>query len=185
MVRAGGILTVLAFAIFLTLSLLAGIMRSPDPGRSTHLPVTDHLTMFTNLPFFPQQASAQAAQVDTIYFFMVAVTAFFSLLIAALVVLFSVKYRRRSGDEIGVAIHGSGARAALDVHPPWHRDGDVRVGAKVFFDLCPATGDDGDLHRRQAVDVEGAAYQQPTRDQRAPRPIGRPVKLVMGSKDVI
>ena len=40
--------------------------------------------MFTNFPFFPQQASAQAGQVDAIYFFMVAVTAFFSILIAAL-----------------------------------------------------------------------------------------------------
>ncbi len=40
--------------------------------------------MFTNLPFFPQQASAQATQVDAIYFFMVAVTAFFALLIGAL-----------------------------------------------------------------------------------------------------
>jgi cytochrome c oxidase subunit 2 len=47
--------------------------------------------MFTNLPFFPQQASAQAAQVDAIYFFMVAVTAFFSLLIAVLVVVFAIK----------------------------------------------------------------------------------------------
>jgi cytochrome c oxidase subunit 2 len=63
--------------------------------------------MFTNLPFFPQQASVQAGQVDAIYFFLVAVTAFFSLLIAVLVVVFAVKYRRRSDDEIGVAIHGS------------------------------------------------------------------------------
>src|SRR5918993_5378769 len=63
--------------------------------------------MFTNFPFFPPQASAQAGQVDAIYFFMVAVTAFFSLLIAALVVVFAIKYRRRHRDEIGHAIHGS------------------------------------------------------------------------------
>ena len=63
--------------------------------------------MFQNLPFFPQQASAQAMQIDAIYFFMVAVTAFFSLLIGALVVVFAVKFRRRHHDEIGIAIHGS------------------------------------------------------------------------------
>ena len=44
--------------------------------------------MFTNFPFFPQQASTQASQVDAVYFFLVAVTAFFSLLIATLIVVF-------------------------------------------------------------------------------------------------
>ena len=63
--------------------------------------------MFTNFPLFPQQASAQAGQVDAIYFFMVAVTAFFSILIAGLVVFFAIKYRRRHRDEVGYAIHGS------------------------------------------------------------------------------
>ena len=50
--------------------------------------------MFTNFPFFPEQASTQAAQVDGVFFFTMAVTAFFSLLIAALLVLFAIKYRR-------------------------------------------------------------------------------------------
>ena len=63
--------------------------------------------MFTNFPLFPQQASLQAGQVDGIYFFMVAVTAFFSILIATLVVVFAIKYRRRHRQEVGHAIHGS------------------------------------------------------------------------------
>ena len=63
--------------------------------------------MFTNFPFFPQQASEQAAQVDALYFFLVAVTAFFTALVAILVVVFAVKFRRKHGDEVGVAIHGS------------------------------------------------------------------------------
>ena len=60
-----------------------------------------------NFPFFPAAASAQAGQVDAVYFFMLAVTAFFTLLIAALVVVFAVKFRRRHDDEVGAAIHGS------------------------------------------------------------------------------
>ena len=63
--------------------------------------------MFTNLQFFPEAASAQAGQVDAVFFFMVAVTAFFSVLIATLVVVFAVKYHRKHDDEVGVAIHGS------------------------------------------------------------------------------
>ena len=37
--------------------------------------------MFTNFPFFPQQASEQAANIDALYFFLVAVTGFFMALI--------------------------------------------------------------------------------------------------------
>ena len=92
--------------------------------------------MFTNFPLFPEQASTQAGQVDAVYFFMVAVSAFFSLLIAFLIVFFAVRYRRRSDEEIGVAIHGSLALELLWTFIPL---GIVMVmfgwGAKVFFDL--------------------------------------------------
>jgi len=63
--------------------------------------------MFTNFPFFPQQASEQAAQVDALYFFLLAVTGFFAALIAILVAVFATRFHRRHDDEIGEAIHGS------------------------------------------------------------------------------
>ena len=120
------------------------------------------LTMFTNLPFFPQQASAQAAQVDAIYFFMVAVTAFFSLLIAALVVVFAIKFRRRHDDEVGVAIHGSLALELLwTVIPLVIAMVMFALGREGLLPLYRAAGRrDGDLRRRQAVDVEGAAHRR-------------------------
>jgi len=49
--------------------------------------------MWKNLPLFPEQASSMASQVDGLYFFLVAVSAFFTLLIFALVFVFAVKYR--------------------------------------------------------------------------------------------
>ena len=64
------------------------------------------MSPFSSLPLLPQQASLQAGQVDALYFFMVAVTAFFSLMIAGLIIFFAIKYRRRHDEEIGVAIHG-------------------------------------------------------------------------------
>ena len=69
-VRVGGVATVLAFLVV--------PVRQPAP-RARGRPArscdrTPNLTMFTNFPFFPQQASTQAAQVDALYFFMVAVT---------------------------------------------------------------------------------------------------------------
>ena len=143
--------------------------------------------MFKTLPFFPQHASARAAQVDAIYFFMVAVTAFFSLLIAALVVFFAIKYRRKSDDEVGVAIHGSLALELMWTFIPlaiamvmfaW--------GAKVFFDLYrPPAG-------AMEIFIVGKQWMWKAQHADGQReinelhvPLGRPVKLVMGSEDVI
>jgi len=52
--------------------------------------------VFSNSPFFPEQASSFARDVDLLYFFLVALTAFFTLLIAGLVAVFAIQYRRRS-----------------------------------------------------------------------------------------
>src|SRR5258708_3410323 len=59
-----------------------------------------------NLPLFPEQASTVAKHVDALYLFLVAITAFFSLLIAALILFFIIKYKRTPGRE-AEQIHGS------------------------------------------------------------------------------
>src|SRR6476660_9633197 len=46
-------------------------------------------------PLFPEVASTIARSVDRLYFFLVVVSAFFSILISFFVVYFAVKYRRR------------------------------------------------------------------------------------------
>ncbi|HWF08997.1 MAG TPA: cytochrome c oxidase subunit II [Bryobacteraceae bacterium] len=47
---------------------------------------------------FPEAASSIAGQVDGLYAYLVLISAFFSLLIAFLVVFFAVKYRRKSDE---------------------------------------------------------------------------------------
>jgi cytochrome c oxidase subunit 2 len=143
--------------------------------------------MFTNFPLFPQQASVQAGQIDAVFFFMVAVTGFFSVLIAALVIYFAVKYRRRRDDEIGVPIHGSLALELLWTIIPF---GIAMVmfawGAKVFFDAYrPPAG-------AMEVYVVGKQWMWKVQHKDGHReinelhvPVGRPVKLIMGSEDVI
>jgi cytochrome c oxidase subunit II len=143
--------------------------------------------MFTNFPLFPQRASIQAGQVDAIYFFMLAVTAFFSLLIAGLIVFFAVKYRRREDDEVGVAIHGSLALELLWTIIPFIISmGMFAWGAKVFFDLyrVPAGA--------MEIFVVGKQWMWKAQHMSGQReinelhvPVGRPVKLIMGSEDVI
>lgn len=56
---------------------------------------------------FPEQASTFAADVDALYFFIIAVTAFFALVVAIVVIIFGVKYRRRHAGEVGARIEGN------------------------------------------------------------------------------
>src|SRR5262245_41263661 len=59
------------------------------------------------IQLFPEQASTLAPQVDAVFLYIFGVSAFFSLLIAGLVIFFAIRYRRRSPKEIPAAIHGS------------------------------------------------------------------------------
>ena len=143
--------------------------------------------MFTNFPFFPPEASSQAAQVDGIYFFMMAVAAFFSLLIATLVVVFAVKYRRRHPDEVGAAIHGALALELLwTVIPFFITMVMFGWGAKVFYDAYrPPAG-------AMEIYIVGKQWMWKAQHMGGQKeinelhvPVGRPVKLTMGSEDVL
>jgi len=143
--------------------------------------------MFTNFPFFPQAASEQAGQVDALYFFLVAVTAFFMALIAILIVVFAVKFHRKHDDEVGEPIHGSLALELLWTIIPL---GITMVmfawGAQVFFHMTrPPKG-------AMEIYVVGKQWMWKAQHMDGAReinelhvPIGRPVKLIMGSEDVI
>jgi cytochrome c oxidase subunit 2 len=143
--------------------------------------------MFTNFPLFPHQASAQATQVDNVYFFLLAVSAFFSLLIATLVVAFAIKYRRRHRDEVGHAIHGSLALEMLWTIIPFFIVMVMFVwGAKVFFDLYRPTPGAMEIYvvgKQWMWKVQHMDGQREINELHVP--VGRPVKLIMASEDVI
>ncbi len=63
--------------------------------------------MFSAPPLFPEQASTIAPQVDALYFFLIAITVFFTGIIATAVVVFVLKYRRKHESDVGESIHGS------------------------------------------------------------------------------
>jgi cytochrome c oxidase subunit 2 len=143
--------------------------------------------MFTNFPFFPQAASEQASQIDALYFFLVAVSAFFAGLVALLVVVFAVKFHRKHDNEVGEAIHGSLALELLWTIIPLGITMVMFVwGAQVFFHLTrPPNG-------AMEIYVVGKQWMWKAQHMDGAReinelhvPIGRPVKLIMGSEDVI
>jgi hypothetical protein len=62
--------------------------------------------MWTDFLLFPEQASSFALKVDGIYFATVLLCVFFAALVSVLVVVFAIKYRRKSPDEIPRQIAG-------------------------------------------------------------------------------
>src|SRR5258708_5026618 len=143
--------------------------------------------MWTNFPFFPEQASEQAAQVDALYFFLVAVAAFFTVLIAIMVVVFAVKFRRTHDAEVGEAIHGSLALELLWTIIPLGITMLMFVwGAQVFFHMTRSPKGAMEIY------VVGKQWMWKVQHQDGAReinelhvPVGRPVKLTMGPETVI
>src|SRR5215475_11309700 len=64
------------------------------------------LSFLIQIPFFPEQASSFALEMDLFYLFLVALTVFITVLVAAAAVYFLVKYRRRSQGEVPEQIEG-------------------------------------------------------------------------------
>jgi cytochrome c oxidase subunit 2 len=144
--------------------------------------------MWPDLPLFPEQASTFAPQVDALYFFLIAVSVVFGGSIFFLVIYFAVKYRRRSPDE----------------PPPPYTRGDTRLeiawtvvplivtmisffwGASIFFAMTrPPTN-------ALEILVVGRQwmwkFQHPDGQREINQlhvPLGRPVKLMLASEDVI
>jgi cytochrome c oxidase subunit 2 len=143
--------------------------------------------MWTGTPLFPQQASTMAPRVDALYFFLVALATFFSLLIAGLIVYYAVKYRRRSPDAVGASIHGGLLLEVTWTVVPLIITMVIFVwGASVFFAMSKAPD--------QTLNIYVVAKQwmwkfQHLDGQREINelhvPVGRPVKLIMTSEDVI
>src|SRR5262245_7957630 len=143
--------------------------------------------MSTSFPLFPPSASTVATEMDLLYLFIAAVCAFFTVLVTAVVVYFAIKYRRRREDEVGADIHGSLALELTWTIIPFFLAMIMFVwGAKLFFDLSRPPLDAMDIY------VVGKQWMWKVQHFDGVReinemhvPINRPVRLTMGSEDVI
>lgn len=143
--------------------------------------------MFAGLPLFPEQASSFAADVDALYVFIVAVSAFFAVLIAVLVLVFAVKYRRRHEHEVGAPIEGSlPLELAWSIVPTIIAMGMFFWGAAVYYDLRRPPQE---AHQIYAV---GKQWMWKFQHPEGPReinelhvPTGRPIRITVTSEDVL
>lgn len=139
------------------------------------------------IPFVPEQASTMAGEVDNLTFFLVGMSTFFTVLIALMVIVFAVKYRRRNPDQVGSSFENS---AFLEI--TWTVIPLLIVlftfgwGLKVFFGLSRPPADAVSYY------VTGKQWmwklQHPTGQREINElhvPVGQPTRLVMTSEDVI
>jgi cytochrome c oxidase subunit 2 len=143
--------------------------------------------MLFGLRLIPEQASTIAPQVDLLFLFLLAVSAFFIALIFLLVIVFAIKYRRRSAGERPRPIHGHlGLELLWTVIPLGLALVMFVWGAWVYFAINRPPAD--------ALEVFVVAKQWMWKFQHSSGtreinelhvPVGRPVRLTMTSEDVI
>ena len=144
--------------------------------------------MFAEIALFPQEASTAAWQVDMLFLFLLTVCGAVTLLVAFLLVFFSIHYRRRPGD-VGnpPETHASEALEWFWSLTPLVIFITIFVwGAKVYFNSYrpPANA--------TTVYVVGKQWMWKFQHPEGQReidslhvPLGRPTRLLMTSEDVI
>lgn len=143
--------------------------------------------LFGQVSLFPETASTLADEVDGLFFFILGVTLFFTLLIATLVIVFLVKYRRRSEAErpplgrsslpleigwtlvplvIGIGIFVWGARVFVTGSIPPDNALEVYVVGRQWMWHMQHVGGQREINQLHV-------------------PLGRPVKVTLTSQDVV
>src|SRR5213083_2216257 len=143
--------------------------------------------MWTGTPLFPEGVSTMAGRVDALYFFLIAVSVFFSVLIAGLIVFYAVKYRRRSPDSVGASFHGGMALELTWTVIPFFITIVIFVwGASVFFAMSRPPDETLNIY---VVGKQWMWKFQHLDGQREINelhvPVDRDVKLIATSEDVI
>ena len=143
--------------------------------------------MWSGTPLFPESASTMAPRVDALYFFLVGLTVFFSLLIAGLIVYYAVRFRRRSPEAIGARIEGGMVlEITWTVIPFVVVMGIFAWGASVFFAMSRPPDDSLNVYvvgKQWMWKFQHLSGQREINELHVP--VGRPVKLIMTSEDVI
>jgi cytochrome c oxidase subunit 2 len=143
--------------------------------------------MLSGIPLFPVQASNLAPEVDNLYFFVTAVTAFFALIVIIGVLVFTIKYRDGTGNRVGAPITGSiPLELGWSIIPFFISMGIFGWATLVFFHLVRAPDQTLEIYstgkrwmwRFQHIDGKSEINQLHV-------PLGRPVKVIFTSEDVL
>jgi cytochrome c oxidase subunit II len=139
------------------------------------------------IPLFPEQASTFAANVDALYIFIVAVSAFFALAVTVAVVTFGIVFRRKHDGEVGARIEGNLPLELLwSIIPTMISMVMFGWGASAFFEMRTPPAEALQMY---AVGKQWMWKFQHLEGQREINelhvPVGRPIRITLTSEDVI
>ncbi len=137
--------------------------------------------------FSLERASTAAASVDHLFYFLLAVSAFFLVLIFTLLLYFAIRYRRRSPDQAAELIREPVALEVTWIVIPFLITIVIFIwGAKLYSDQSHTPSN------AEQIFVVGKQWMWKLQHQEGNReinalhiPIGRPIELVMTSEDVV
>ena len=143
--------------------------------------------MWKDLPLFPEAASANATQVDLLYLYLILVSAFFAIVICAVMLFFAIKYRR---NERNIAIQQIDGNTKLEivwsVLPMFLLVSMFAWGALLYFHGVRAPKDCMDIYvvgKQWMWKIQHPTGQREINDLHIP--IGKPIRLTLTSEDVI
>jgi cytochrome c oxidase subunit 2 len=139
------------------------------------------------IPFFPEQASTFAWQVDGLYFYLVAITVFFTVLVVGAIMWFFIRYREREK-----YIHPSEIEGSTVLEVTWSIIPFIIVmtifvgGGVIYYNLYRMPSEAMEIY------VVGKQwmwkFQHPTGQREINElhiPVGTKVKLTMTTEDVL
>ncbi len=142
--------------------------------------------MFGHIPFWPESASTTAGRVDALYLFLVLVSAIMVVLIFTTLIVFAVKFRRRRG-QAAEQIEGSNIlEITWSVIPLGVFLAFFVWGAVLYFQERTPPQDATEVYtvaKQWMWKFEHIQGQREINELHVP--VGRDVKLIMTSQDVI
>ena len=138
-------------------------------------------------PLFPEQASTFAAKVDGLFLLLVCLSVFFAVGVVFFIILFSVKYRRRSEDERPKPIEGSlPLELAWSIIPLILSLVVFSLGAGIAFRMYRAPANAIDIYAVGKQWMWKIQHSQGKREiNELHVPVNQPVRLTLASEDVI
>jgi len=143
--------------------------------------------MFSGFSLFPTQASTLAPEIDNLYLGIIAITAFFAIVVVVCVMYFAIKYRDETGEKVGAPITGSvPLELGWSLIPFFISIGIFVWASIVFFHIVRAPDQTLEVYstgkrwmwRFQHIDGQREINELHV-------PVGRPVKVVFTSEDVL
>jgi cytochrome c oxidase subunit 2 len=141
----------------------------------------------TWVPVFPERASTFAWQVDALYFYILAISVFFTVGIVIAIIFFMVKYREKEKFATGAEIHGSVPLELFWSFVPFVISMTIFLGgAIVYFNQYRIPADTTEIYvvgKQWMWKFQHGTGQREINELHVP--VGRRIELTMTTEDVL